>query len=136
MKKVESYEQACEIEGLDPAATPDLSMLPAYLQKSTMSFIRLVIIVRAINKLANDGNVWIPDFEDLTQKKWQPMFCLKKDKSNPSGFRFVFSCYVNVSSAAPSGSRLCFKNESDSDYAGVQFQSDYRNLLSNYDGNA
>lgn len=122
--KIESFEKGCEIMGYDPAMLPDIAMLPAIHQKAIISGYKLFVISEASWKgdgLAIDWN--------SNQDKWGCWFYMKKDKSNPSGFRFNAASYGISVTFTTGGSRLCYPSDEDAEYHGNQHLELYRDLM-------
>lgn len=56
-KDLKTFEDACKVEGLDPKLVlPDFSCYPEKDRESMIAHAKIVIIVKAANKLSNDGN--------------------------------------------------------------------------------
>ncbi|WP_407266867.1 hypothetical protein [Tenacibaculum maritimum] len=54
-RDLKTFEDACKVEKLDPKTViPDFSCYPEVDRKSMEAHAKLVIIVRAANRLAND----------------------------------------------------------------------------------
>jgi len=109
MKEIKqlTFAKACKLEGLDAkkivaASTQLAALLPKKDRKSSIASTILVIMIKAANRLANDGKEWIPDFNDGTWK-YEPRFLMAS-----SGFRY--GGYGAWSSNSNVGSRLCYKN--------------------------
>ena len=54
-----------------------------------LRYIELVIIIKAVNKLANGGRLWLPDWDNDNEKKWWVYWNMK-----PSGFGVSGTTYV------------------------------------------
>ena len=115
LEQLKTFEDACEIEGLDPAAViSDFSSFPSRDHVSMIAHCKLVIIVRAANRLANNGNDWFPNFDDRSQVKWEVWM-----EKGSSGFRF-YDC-VGWVAYSYVGSRLCFVSREVGKYVATQF---------------
>ncbi|MEK9157707.1 MAG: hypothetical protein AAB638_00805 [Patescibacteria group bacterium] len=109
MKEIKqlTFEKACKLEGLDAkkivAASIQLAALfPKKDRKSQIAQSKVVIMVKAANRLANDGKPWKPDYNN-TDWKYEPRFIVAS-----SGFQCVGYGAWRADSLV--GSRLCFKN--------------------------
>ncbi|CAA0192790.1 hypothetical protein [Tenacibaculum maritimum] len=120
---LKTFEDACKVEKLNPKTViPDFSCYPEADRKSMEAHAKLVIIVRAANRLANDGKQWIPDFTNFDECKYEAWFDLEENGS--SGFRFLdYDCW---SSGSLVGSRLCFISREVCKYIGKQFLDTYK----------
>lgn len=107
--RVKTFENALRITG--DAPVPSFSDVPD--EKDREYFIALYKM-RVIVKALNEG--WIPDWDNLSERKWRPWFVM-----SPSGFAFNDSNFVHERSNAGSGSIFCFKSKELSDYCGTQF---------------
>ncbi len=124
MDLIKSFEEACKAENLDPqTALPDVSGSPEQDRIAITSYSRLVIIARVLNKTANDGQEWKPDWSNYDEYKYYPYFEMR----GSSGFRFFV--YVNWNSRSDVGSRLCFKTRALAEYSAKQFFEDYKQLM-------
>lgn len=120
--EIKSFNDACKVERLDPKKTvPDFKGLSVKERKAMIAHAKLVIIARAINRLANNGKQWKPDWNNGQWDKYYPWF----DMSGGSrGFRFDVCDYW--CSASIVGSRLCFISREVAKYAGEQFIDLYK----------
>jgi hypothetical protein len=123
LKQLKTFESACKIEGLDPkGVVPDFSGFPKKDRKSMIAHSKLVIIVRAANRLANGGKEWKPDFDNTNQIKYEPWFI-----KGSSGFRFnVLDFWASYSYV---GSRLCFISREVAEYTAKKFVKIYNEYL-------
>ncbi len=124
-KDLKTFEDACKVEGLDPKKViPDFSCYPEKYRESMIAHSKCVIIVGAANRLANDGDEWIPDFTNSDEKKYEPWFYLKEGSS---GFRY--DAFVGWHTSSDVGSHLSFKSPELAIYAGEQFVDVYRKFM-------
>lgn len=125
MKKftdLKTFEDACQVLKLDPKTViPDFSYYPEKDRISMIAHAKLVIIVRAANKLANDNKEWIPDFTNYDQNKFEAWFDLSEGSS---GFRYGDCDYWHSYSGV--GSRLCFISREVCEYVAEQFIEIYK----------
>src|SRR5690242_3291791 len=114
--EIKSFNDACKVEHLDPKkAVPDFKGLSVKERKAMIAHAKLVIIARAINRLANNGKQWKPDWKNGQWDKYHPWF----DMSGGSrGFRY--DVCANWDSRSHVGSRLCFISMEVAKYAGEQ----------------
>lgn len=127
MKNIEdlkTFEDACKLENLDPTKViPDFSCFPEADRKALEAHAKLLIVVKAANRIDNDGEEWTPDWSDGNWK-YQPWF-VKSEGS--SGFRS--NDYVAWHASSSVGSRLCFKTEAVCKYISNQFIDLYRDYF-------
>lgn len=115
LQQLKTFADACKVEGLDAKKVlPDFSGFPAKDRKAMIAHAKLVIIVRAANRLANGGKVWKPDFDNHAEWKYENWFI--KDKGS-AGFRFDDYDYW----LSRVGSRLCFISSEVAEYVGKTF---------------
>lgn len=121
--QLNTFEDACKVEGLDPEKViPDFGGFPKKDRKSMMAHAKLVIIVRAANRLANGGEEWTPDFNNHDQYKYEIWFI-----KGSSGFRpHVYDCWAAFSGV---GSRLCFISREVAEYVAKAFVKLYNEYL-------
>lgn len=119
--EIKTFEDACKVEKLDPKkVVPDFKAYPTKDRKAMIAHAKLVIIAKALNKLANKGKAWKPDWSNYDQWKYYPWF----EMGGSSGFRY--HGYVSWYSRSAVGSRLCFISRDVALYAGTQFTKLYK----------
>lgn len=123
LAQLKSFEDACRIEGLDHTKViPDFSCYPEKDRKSMEAHAKIVIVVRAANRLANDGQEWTPDFNNRRQWKYEIWW-----EKGSSGFRF--DGYEGWRTRTNCGSRLCFISSEVAEYVAKQFEALYNEYL-------
>lgn len=121
---VKTFEDACAVEKLNPKkAVPDFKLYPTKDRKAMIAHAKLVIIARVLNKLANEGKQWKPDWSNYSQWKYYPWF----EMGGSSGFRS--NVCDNWCSGSYVGSRLCFISSEVARYAGEQFTKLYKDYF-------
>jgi hypothetical protein len=132
MKNITTFESACKALAISDKL-PNVKNLDEISQKAVISFYKLQVISRALNKVGEKGTgkkEWKPDWNDQNQYKYYPCFYMDDHKAS-SGVGFSFVGYANVSGASRScvGPRLCFKSSRLVEYAGKQFIDLYEDFL-------
>ena len=118
---IKTFEDACKVLRLDAKkVVPDFKAYPAKDRKGMIAHAKLVIIARALNKVANNGKEWKPDWNNGKWDKYFPWF----EMGGSSGFRFYDCAYWF--SLSDVGSRLCFISYDVARYAGTQFLKLYK----------
>lgn len=122
---IKTFEDACAVEKLSPKKViPDFKGYPAKDVKAMQAHAKLVIIARALNRLANNGKTWKPDWNNGQWDKYYPWFWMK---GGSSGFRFGGCDIWDASSYV--GSRLCYISREVGEYAGQQFLKLYKDYF-------
>lgn len=118
---VKTFEDACKVERVDAKKViPDFKNYPAKDRKAMIAHAKLVIIASALNRLANAGKKWKPDWSNGKWDKYFPWF----EMGGSSGFRCNdFDRWFSFSTV---GSRLCFCSYDVAQYAGKQFIKLYK----------
>lgn len=117
-ERVKTYEDACEILGIDPDIGLSCSKSGVWKDiENITAYAKLIVISRALNE------DWYPDWKDSNQYKWFPWF----EVSSASGFRFSVSYYGLTATCTPA--RLCYKSRELADYAGKQFIDLYKEFI-------
>ncbi len=127
LKKLEeqlpSFEAACKLYDV-PAdkAIPSFEFFPERDRVAMQKLSELVLIIRAANRIANDGEEWLPNFSD---GKWKsvPWFAME-GLGGSSGFRFLVCDYWYSNSGV--GSRLCCFNDTVGEYVADKFLANYK----------
>jgi hypothetical protein len=110
---VKSYEDACNIKGINPLTLSQFSFLPKEEQEAVFGFHQITTIIEVIN----EG--WIPDWSKHDQYKYYPWF----DMNNGSGLSF--NDYDSANTCTCVGSRLCLSSSEKAKYVGEQFKDIY-----------
>jgi hypothetical protein len=117
---IKTFEAACKVEKLNPKKIiPDFKLYPAKDRKAMIAHAKLVIIARVLNKLANNGKQWKPNWNNGQWDKYYPWFDM-----GSSGFRCL-GC-DGWTSDSDVGSRLCFISREVGEHAGKQFIKLYK----------
>lgn len=115
--RIKTFDDACEVLGIDPG-----TVWHNVDQPDEVAYKKLKVIASALNFLANDCKVWVPDYNNSREAKW----CLWFYLNNP-GFRLsAVGCDSTTSCV---GSRLVFKTEEIARYAANQFLGLYSTLF-------
>ncbi|HUR65491.1 MAG TPA: hypothetical protein VMZ03_04005 [Chitinophagaceae bacterium] len=106
---IKSYEDACEVLGIDPAE----QYCGRHDSPDEIAYKKLKVIIRALNE------EWTPDWNNGSQAKWWNWFYF-----DSPGFRFNYAYYDYSYSYV--GSRLCFRSRELSEYCAKQFIDLYK----------
>lgn len=118
LAELKTFADACKVEGLDAKKVlPNFSGYPAKDRKAMIAHAKLVIIVKAANRMANGGQPWKADFGNRDQLKYNAYFF--HEKGGSSGFRFYVGVYWYSHSSV--GSRLCFISYEAAGHVGKTF---------------
>lgn len=121
-KRIKTFEDACKTLKLDSKKViPDFSCYPEKDKKAMEAHAKFIIIVRASNKLENNGKEWTPDWSNDNEYKYYPWFDMSKGSS---GFRY--DAYDDWHAVTGVGSRLCFKTEELAEYTANMFIDLYK----------
>lgn len=120
METIKSFEDACNKVGIDPAALPNVSMLPEQMQNALVAQYKLWVIAKALN----DG--WEPDWTNDDEYKYYPWFYMQ---DGSSGLGFSDPGFDDDYAGTAVGSRLCFKSSELARYAGKTFLELYRQVF-------
>jgi len=122
MELLNSYEEACEIENIDPAENIPFADPKNGDQLALNSLARIFIGVRAINRQANGGKPWTPDWKNSRQWKYEIIM----NMSSGSGLSYYDCDYVDSYSGV--GSRLCFISEDVAEHFFEAFKPEFENF--------
>lgn len=113
-EKVKSFEDACNLLGLESANLPVVDILPEKDQKSIIAFYKLTIIIRALNE------TWEPSWNNWGEYKYHNWFYAEEDGDiRSSGFRVRSADWTDAGTAV--GSRLCLKEDRLAEFVGKEF---------------
>ena len=129
--EIKTVEQAFAFLGKDINALPDVSMIDEKSRQAILSHYKLIVIAEALNKEANGGETWTPDWDNMDQRKYYPWFEISKEDKG-SGFGFSITGYrYGFSSHAYVGSRLCFPTSEMAMEFAKENLEDYNIIFSN-----
>jgi hypothetical protein len=114
---IKTFEQACEIQGVDPESIFPYKTPKNGDELSLNAHAKLIVIARAINHNVE------PNWDDQNEYKYYPYF----DMRSGVGFSLSFCGYCYSSTYV--GSRLSFRTREKAEYAGKQFLEIYKDLI-------
>lgn len=121
-KRVRSYEDACEVMGVEPIN--EYALKKSGFTDDEIANRKLKTIVVALN----DG--WSPNWANTDERKYFPYFKIEASHYGaPCGLAYVHSISAWSDSYSDSGARLAFKNSELAEYVGRQFKGLYETLL-------
>lgn len=124
IKKVTTYKEACEIEGVDQLQSLPYPEAKNADQVTINAFAKLILIARVLN----EG--WQPDWNNDDEAKYYPWFDMETYPDRVgSGVGFSFHVSYYGGSGTNVGSRLCFKSRDLAKFAGETFLSVYREMM-------
>lgn len=126
--EIKTVEQAFSFLGKDINALPDVSMIDEKSRQAILSHYKLIVVAEALNKEANGGETWTPDWDNMDQRKYYPWFEISKEDKG-SGFGFSCTDYDYGYTDTIVGSRLCFLSRELALYAAKQFEQLYKDYF-------
>jgi hypothetical protein len=123
-KKIDSLETAIAYLGaFDQDVITYHKKVKVEITGHDLAYSKLVIIVKAANKLANNGEIWIPNWADATQKKWWRFWsCSPVFAFSCTDFGCAYACTHFVS-------RLCFINKEVTISTTDDFKDEFEEFL-------
>ena len=123
IEDIKTFENACNFLNLKAdKVLPDLSMYPENHREGMLAHSKLVLIVEAINTIENNGERWIPNWDNWNEYKYYPWF----NMGSPSGVGFSYLGFDNWFSYSGCGSRLCFKTAASVRHVAKEFLELYK----------
>lgn len=122
-KKITTIEECFQLKGLDINIMPDVSMLPERFQKAQIALFKLHVAAEVVN----DG--WEPDYTNLDQTKYQPVFEVNATDEKKSGVGLSYRGYAYWFTASSVGVRLCFEDRDTAKFFGETFKNLYEDLF-------
>lgn len=118
--KIKTVEDAFAYTGRDMAALMAFEALPETDRRYQEATYKRMVVIEALNKEANEGKNWSPDWSN---GKWDKYYSWAWLKKNPAGVGFVVGVtYCDYARARTGvGSRLCFKSSELVQYFNTQF---------------
>lgn len=125
---IKTVEDAFAFTGRSIGILPNLLLLPEKDRKFIEAHYKLTVIAEALNKEGNNGQNWIPNWENLDERKYYPWVEISK-KEDGSGFGFSAASYGYGDTCTNVGSRLCFISSERAMYALNQFEELYKDYF-------
>ncbi len=122
--QIESFEHACKLIKVDPKKLPVVKGLPKEFQKHIVSLYKIMIIIKATNKIAK----WKANWSDGNQCKYYPYFWISANKKG-SGFGFSDTITLYDISFTDVGSRLSVGTRDEAIYLGEKFAPLYKDII-------
>ncbi len=104
---------------------PDLSTLPKKYRKGIEAFLKLQIIVDAVNNDNPSLSEWKPDYNDVNQSKWFPSYV---GRATNDGFKFNGAKKSWIDMNIGGGSRLALKDQNRCHHMDEHFRDLYKDL--------
>ena len=121
--KINSFETACDFMGYQHTR-PNIEGLPPHLGNPLVADYEMSVINEALTKEALEKEkekIIFPDYRNWNQKKCFPIFEVKADDENPSGFGLSYDGYDYGRTDTSVGSRFCLPNPELVKYSASQF---------------
>ena len=116
--EIKTFDDACKAVGTTEVDfNAAIDALPETIREIHRKYGKVDIIAQAIN----EG--WKPDWKDLEERKYQPVFDMEDNAS------LVIVTYFSGCSFV--SSRLCFQTREKAEYAVNQFTTEFQNYLNN-----
>jgi hypothetical protein len=110
--RIKTVDDACAVLGINPAAWSLLY------EPDELADKKLNVVIKALNFLENGNKVWVPDYNNTSERKWLPYFWMNKP-----GFRL--GGVVCDRTYSDVGARRVFKTEELARYAATHFSGLY-----------
>jgi len=120
-KNVQSYEDICKIDGVDPIQSLPYPSATNPEEIAVNSFAKAI----RINRVLNEG--WQPDWNNWEERKYYPWFDMEGEAGSGSGFSYYD--YVYVITLSDVGARLVFKTRDLAEFVGKTFTDIYRGFM-------
>jgi hypothetical protein len=104
---------------------PDLSAFPKKYRKGLEAFLKLQIVVDAVNNDNPSLPEWKPDYNDINQSKWYPHYI---GFATNDGFKFNGAKKNWVQITDGCGSRLALKDQDRCHHMDEHFRDLYKDL--------
>lgn len=113
--EIKSKEAALKALNLKETGTPTITGIPEEFHPILLATYDALLRAKAIRA------GWTPDYQ-VNTLKWEPWYYMRKDKSNPSGFRFGGSDCTYASTRSVLGPLLAQETEEKSDFLAKQLE--------------
>lgn len=125
--KIKTWAVACKVHGYDPKALPEVKHLPKQFREWIINTYMMGVIVEAVNT-DEKGKVWLPDYNNHNQYKYEAFFGIKATKAKPSGVGFSGSGYGHWNAGSRVGSRLCFESREKLQHVQKHFEKVFKKM--------
>ena len=120
--EITSKESALKALNLKESGTPTFTGVPEEFIPALEATYEALVRAKAIR----EG--WIPNY-DANSQKWESWYLLRKNDSNPSGFRFYGSIYSRTNTNSVLGPLLSQETEEKADFLGKQLEEIFRPIV-------
>lgn len=122
--KINSYEDVCVIDGVDPVKSLPFPETKNAEENAVNNVAKCFRIARVLN----EG--WQPDWNNDDERKYYPWFDMETYPDQVgSGVGFSFVVYGCVGSCSAVGARLVFKTSELANFAGTKFLDVYHGYM-------
>jgi len=121
-KEIKTFEAALKSQR---EKMPDLSVIPKKYRKGIAAFLKLQIIIDAVNNDNPSLPEWKPDYNDINQSKWYPHYV---GRATNDGFKFNGAKKNWIDIVIGCGSRLALKDQDRCHHMDEHFRDLYKDL--------
>jgi len=125
VREVLSVKQAFKLLNLDLLKMPGVSKLPKRFRLWLEWLYKMAVVTEAFNTDEN-GKLWIPNYNDSSEYKYEIWWSVKADKKHPSGSGLSYYDYGNGTTCSYVPARLCFKNRDTAIFVGKHFAKEFK----------
>ncbi|HMQ79196.1 MAG TPA: hypothetical protein PKE39_04425 [Ignavibacteria bacterium] len=125
VREVLSVKQAFKLLNLDLFKMPGVSKIPKRFRLWLEWLYKMAVVTEAFNTDEN-GKLWIPNYNDSSEYKYEIWWDVKADKKHPSGSGLSYDVFVCWVTASDVPARLCFKNRDTAIFVGKHFAKEFK----------
>ncbi len=125
VREVLSVKQAFKIRGVDILKMPGVSKLPKRFRLWLEWLYKMAVVAEAFNT-DESGKLWIPNYNDSNEYKYEIWWDVKADSKHTSGSGLSCDGCVGWSAASDVPARLCFKNRDTAIFVGKHFAKEFK----------
>lgn len=125
VREVLSVKQAFKIRGIDILKMPGLSKIPKRFRLWLEWLYKMAVVAEAFNSDDN-GKVWIPNYNDSNEEKYEIWWHVKADSKHTSGSGLSYDDFVFWCACSNVPARLCFLNRDTAIFVGKHFAKEFK----------
>lgn len=125
VREVLSVKEAFKLLNLDLLKMPGVSKLPKRFRLWLEWLYKMAVVAEAFNTDEN-GKLWIPNYNDPSEYKYEIWWDVKADKKNPSGSGLSYLVCALWAALSSVPARLCFKNRDTAIFVGKHFAKEFK----------
>ena len=125
VREVLSVKQAFKVRDIDILKMPGLSKIPKRFRLWLEWLYKMAVVAEAFNTDEN-GKLWIPNYNDPNEYKYEIWWNVKADPKHASGSGLSCRDFGRWAASSSVPARLCFINRDTAIFVGKHFAKEFK----------